>query len=515
MRLRRLTDLIRSSGSVGPTIILLAVVAKGLAFLREPFIAAIFGASASSDAYFLSIGLPLLAYNIIGLPFSQWVTVRLASGKVVGERARELYLRSLVFGGGGAVLLALLVYVLCRPLIETYAPGLEGPRLDQAVALTRVGVLALPALALQALTAGRLYAMRRFVVVYVWLALGGLVGLGGVMALTPTLGATGAVFSFVAAWWTPAVALVFFSITSRKEGHITPATGVELAHSGLVWRAVALQLFFQGNALLVYAFASRLEVGQIASTLFASKIIMTVYETIILTAGVMIFPGVVALLQRKDDAAAGMTIQRALDWVVPVTIGLILLLVVARTELVTLIYRRRAFDERAVLQVSISLLGYAPYLLGITLVEILHRVMVIRGRVAGYFLVFGAALAVNWVASEIAVRSFGLLGVSLGGSIGALSAGVGLWLYAHHEVPAIRSKPIAVLIARTIVASIVALSIMVPLRRMVRLPDSYPGRLLLLGVAATGVGSLFAMVLWALGHRWRWARPLDNQAASV
>ena len=50
MSARRFAHLVRSSWGVGPTIMALAAVAKGLAFIREPFIAAIFGASASSDA---------------------------------------------------------------------------------------------------------------------------------------------------------------------------------------------------------------------------------------------------------------------------------------------------------------------------------------------------------------------------------------------------------------------------------------------------------------------------------
>jgi len=514
MTLRRLADLVRSSGSVGPTIILLAVFAKGLAFLREPFIAAIFGASASSDAYYISVGLPLLAYNVIALPLSQWVTARLAPGRIAGEHAHAFYSRALVLGGGGAALLALLVVAVCRPLIQAYAPGLQGPRLDEAVGLTRIGALALPALVLQALAAGRLYAMRRFVVVYVWLALGGLVGLVGVMALTRAYGPTGAVLSFVIAWWTPALALVPLAAGSRHQRDPNAAGDIPDVNSAMIWRAVAVQVFFQGNALLVYGFASRLEVGQIASTLFAGKIIMAVYETVVLTAGILIFPRVAELLHGRDDAAAGAAVQRTLDWLIPVTVGLTVLLIVTRTELVTLVYRRRAFGDHAVQQVSSALLGYAPYVVGITLVEMLHRLMVLRGRVLGYLVVFGSASAINWVASYAAVERFGLLGVSLGASIGVLSAGVGLWIYAHRRVPALRSKPIALLIVRTMVAAALSLSLTVPLHAMVGQPSSYAGQVLLVGASSIVVGSLFIVSLQVLGHRWRWALDLGIPAAS-
>jgi putative peptidoglycan lipid II flippase len=510
----RTADFVRSPWGVGPTIILLAVFAKGLAFLREPFIAAVFGASASSDAYYISVGLPLLAYNVIALPLSQWVTARLAPGRIAGERAHAFYSRALVSGGGGATVLALLVVVVCRPLIQVYAPGLQGPRLDEAVGLTRIGALALPALVLQALAAGRLYAMRRFVVVYIWLALGGLVGLVGVMALTRAYGPTGAVLSFVIAWWTPALALVPLAAGLRNQRDPIAAGDIPEVNSAMIWRAVAVQVFFQGNALLVYGFASRLEVGQIASTLFAGKIIMAVYETVVLTAGILIFPRVAELLHGRDDAAAGDAVQRALDWVVPITVGLMVLLVAARTELVALVYRRRAFDDAAVHQVSSALLGYAPYIVGITLVEMLHRVMALRGRVLGYLTVFGIALGINWVASYAAVERFGLLGVSLGASIGVLSAGIGLWTYAHRRVPALRSGPIVLLIARAMVAAAVSLSLVVPLHAMIEPPASYLGQVLLIGAIAVVVGALFVATLRVLGHRWRWSPGLRTQGAS-
>src|SRR5207247_10730519 len=97
------------------------------------------------------------------------------------------------------------------PILRVDAPGLEGGRLDEAAALARLGAVALPALVLQAVCGARLFAEQRFTAVYAWLGVGGLVGLGAVLLLTPTYGAAGAVVAFSPRWWTAGLGLLALS----------------------------------------------------------------------------------------------------------------------------------------------------------------------------------------------------------------------------------------------------------------------------------------------------------------
>jgi putative peptidoglycan lipid II flippase len=201
----------------------------------------------------------------------------------------------------------------------------------------------------------------------------------------------------------------------------------------VAYRALVLQVFFQGNGLLVYSFASQLAPGDIAATLFAGRIIMAVYETIVLTAGVLVFPRIARFMHMRDDTAVDRAVTDALRRLVPAAVAFMVLLALFRGDLVGIIYQRRAFDERAAALVSQALLGYAPYILGTTIVELLHRAMVLRGRLMGYLAVFGGALLVNLIASVALVSRAGLgvLGVSLASAIGVLAAGAGLWIYAR------------------------------------------------------------------------------------
>jgi len=247
----------------------------------------------------------------------------------------------------------------------------------------------------------------------------------------------------------------------------------------------------------------------------ASKIIMALYETIVLTAGVLLFPRIARLLQNGDEPAVGRTVMAALNWLVPVTVACLVTLALSRSELVTLVYRRRAFDERATALVSQALLGYAPYIVGITLVEILHRAMVLRGRMMGYLIVFGSALLVNWVACVWLVPILGVMGVALASSIGVVAAGYGLLEYARRRLPSLEPAPIARLIGRTLTAAIGALLLSTAVRSRVPFPTSMLGQLLLLLGGSLSAGAVFAGLLLLLGHRWQRLSRSEDRGATA
>ena len=199
----------------------------------------------------------------------------------------------------------------------------------------------------------------------------------------------------------------------------------------------------------------------------------------------------------------------------PVTVAFMLLLAVSRTELVTLIYRRRAFDERATALVSQALLGYAPYIVGMTLVEILHRAMVLRGRMPGYLMVFGGGLVTNWIVCMWLLPLLGAMGVALGSSIGVLAAGAGLWSYAHRRLPTLEPQPIVLLMGRTVTAGAVVLLLITVVRARIPMPTSVVGQLVLLVGGVLSAGSVFGGLLFLLGYRWPLLSHPEDRGATV
>ncbi len=487
-------------------IILLVVAGKGLAFVREAFIASELGPSASADGYYLALAVPTVIYSLGALPLSMWVTARLAALQGLGalERLTAFYSRVsllvFIFGSITAVLLVASANVVVR----LYAPGLDVVRMTGAATLARIGALAIPALALQAICNGRLFAAGRFLPVYIWLALSGVVGLVVVVVFTPRYGAAGAVWAFVAAGWTSIAGPV---VLARPRGSTdSPGSSPVLAddlRASVIYRALVMQLYFQISLLLIYGFGSGLAPGGLSAALFGSKIQTAVYETLAVTAGVLVYPRIAHFLQRGDHGTVRQTMMDALGWLLPATAGLVVLLITCRHEIVSLVYERRAFDEKATRLVAAGLMGYAPGIVGLTLVEILHRGMVLRGRLKGYVLVFACALILNWVCYYILVPKLGVPGLTISSSAGVLTAALGLLIYASQRLEAMDTKQLLLLVIRTAAAASITLAVLTTLRATIFVGGSTFAQVI--SVACTGLLEAFMLValLLALGHRWR------------
>lgn len=499
------TEPLRSRWKTVLIIILLVVVAKGLAFVREAFIASELGPSASADGYYLALAVPTVIYSLGALPLSMWVTARLAALHGLGafERLTALYSRVLllVFITGSVVTIVLVASA--NVVVRLYAPGLDATRLMGAVSLSRIGALAVPALAIQAICNGRLFATGRFVPVYVWLALSGVVGLVIVILFTPRIGPAGAVWAFVAAGWTSIAGPIV--LASPRESPISRDSSLALAddlRANVIYRALIMQLYFQMSLLLIYGFGSRLAPGELSAALFGSKIQTAVYETLAVTAGVLVYPRIAHSLQRNDHAAVRETLIEALGWLLPATAGLVVLLITCRHEIVSLVYERRAFDERATRLVSAALMGYAPGIVGLTLVEVLHRAMVLRGRLEGYLLVFTSALILNWVGYYVLVPKLGVPGLTTSASLGLLTAAFGLVIYASQRLEAMNTTELLLLVIRTTAAACVTLVILTALRAAIFVGASPFAQVI--SVACTGLleAVILVALLLALGHRW-------------
>ncbi len=496
-----------SLGRTVAGVVSLAALGKGVAFLREPAVAAALGASAASDAYYLAVGLPFLVYNLAAVPFSLWVTARLAAAHNNAATV-AFHLRVVAAAVFVAAVVAVAAADLSRSLVHLYAPGLDGMRMEEAAMATRIGVLALPALALQAVCNAKLYSDRQFTTAYAWSAVGGVAGFVGVLTLAARHGATGAVWAFVLASWTTAVGVLWSGWSSgRAVGLPQSIKWTNDFGPGMISRAVALQVFHQVSGLLVYGFGSQLAAGGIASTLFASKIIMAAYETIVLTAGVMLFPRIARLVREADDAGVGEQIARALNRLVPVMAALMVVLVLFRQEIVTVIYSHRAFEPHAADLVTVALVGYVPALIGLAFIEIEHRMLVLRGRFMDYVVIVAAALCVNWATCAWLVPRLGILGLTLGTSTGVLTAAVGLWIYVARRLSHAGWMSLRLLVARSIPATALSFVIVGGGRAWLGAPTSLSGRLALIAGGALAVGFLFLGTIVTLErHRARYTR---------
>jgi putative peptidoglycan lipid II flippase len=369
------------------TVSLLTLASRVTGLVREQLVAALFGATAATDAFNVAFRIPNLLRRLFAEgAFSQaFVPILGASRVQEGDEATQRLIDATATVLVWALVLTCVIGVIGAPvLVWLLASGLE--RFDSAVVMTRVMFPYIGFMSMVALGAGILNTWKRFAVPAAtpvllnvaviaaawfgvpWFSNSGLppiyalaVGVmaGGVLQLTWQLAALArlgllprigvAPSALRAAWHHPGV--------KRVLSQMAPALlGVSVAQISL---------------LINTQIASHVGTGAVSWLTYADRLMEFPTALLGVALGVVLLPQLSAAQGRGDaDDYAGM-----IDWGLRLSLLLALpcavaLLVFAR-PLVAVLYHYGAFSERDVAQTVAALMGYGVGLMGLVGVKVL------------------------------------------------------------------------------------------------------------------------------------------------
>ena len=346
------------------------VISRLLGLVREPVIAALFGASGATDAFEVATRIPQLVHELVIGGAVSGVLIPLFSEMSADDRRLARTFSTLVASVGLALIgVTLLLVVLAEPLVAAAAPGFSEATRAMAVLMTRITLPAVLFLGLSAVTAARLYARDRFAAPSLGPATlnGTLIVLA--LALTPVVGPVGVAIGYLAG--ASAHLLVQLPALVRDQLRLTRP-----AWRGNPDTARAIRLYLPIAAGLVVAqvlvvvdtnLASRTGEGSLAIMRFATRL-QQFPLGLIGTAIALAFLPVLARTAPEDPrdlvnaaefkstlvAAA----RSAFVLMVPVTV----ILTVLSVPVIRVVYERGAFDAAATDLTGLALLIYAVQL---------------------------------------------------------------------------------------------------------------------------------------------------------
>lgn len=346
------------------------ILSRLLGLVREPVIAALFGASGTTDAFEVATRIPQLVHELVIGGAVSGVLIPLFSEMSSDERRLARTFSSLIASVGVALVgVAVVLVILAEPLVAAAAPGLPAETRAMAVVMTRITLPAVLFLGLSAVTAARLYARDRYAAPSF-----GPASLNGTLivlalALTPIVGPVGVAIGYLAG--AGAHLLVQLpSLVRDRVGFAAPA-----------WRnnpdaARALRLYLPIAAGLVVAqalvivdtnLASRTGEGSLAIMRFATRLQQFPLGLIGSAIALALLPVLArcapADARRLVDAAEFKSAlvaasRSAFVLMVPVTV----ILTVLSVPVIRVVYERGAFDAAATDLTGLALLIYATQL---------------------------------------------------------------------------------------------------------------------------------------------------------
>ena len=343
------------------------VLSRLLGLVREPVIAALFGASGNADAFEVASRLPQMVHDLVIGGAVSGVLIPLFSDITSDNKRLTRAFTALLTSVGIALLGVVgLLMLLAEPLVALAAPGLPASTQATAVTMTRITMPGVLFLGVSAITAARLYAGNKFAAPS--LAPATLNGTMIVLALslTPVVGPTGVALGYLAG--TVAHLLVQIPALIRARTRIgwprwkensdairalrlyLPIAGGLVVTQALVIVDTNLASQTGEGSLAIMRFATRLQ--QFPLGLIGSAIALAFLPVLARSA-----PATAQALRTASAFKDGVVTagRSALVLMIPIT----LIMVLFSTSIVRAVYERGAFDAAATDATSLALLIYA------------------------------------------------------------------------------------------------------------------------------------------------------------
>jgi putative peptidoglycan lipid II flippase len=430
-----------------------------LGFARDVVIAAVFGAGAALDAYFVAQGLMNVVLGLVAGAMAK-ATVPVAAREARGEDGRcrshpsfnvVLSVTLVVLGLG-----SLVMWLAVTPVVAVLAPGFDGGQAELAQQLTRIVLAATVLIAGTNLLAGLVQAHGRFG----WSGLQGvpfnLVMIAAAAVLGPQYGVIALAWGFVAG---SAARLVLQLIPVRRLGtRLRPSLRLNDPGFREIARLVPALLVGSAvgnvNTLADRAVGSTLAEGTISALGYAWRLVSLGETLLVASLLTALYPALGAFA--TDRVRMRKLVDRGLAVTAVSLTPLCVVLACAAEPLVFVVFGHGGFSDADAALTARAMVFYAPALLAVGWRELVVRASYAVGDSSRPVGVAVVAMLVN-VAGDLTLGlRYGISGLAASTSLSLILAAVAnTWLLRRrHQGLSLRTA--ASLVLRSAVLACVA-----------------------------------------------------------
>lgn len=404
-------------------LMIITVLSKVVGFLRESLIASAFGATYQTDAYNVAIIVPSMIYGLFGGAISTtFIPILNESLAKKGKEDALKFANSVlnilfIF----SFFLFILGWLFSTQLVGFIAPKFRGETYKLAVSLTQLSVINIIFITFNSGFEAILQSLGEFVVpslsgfvtslpIIVYILLGTSFGIRGLTIIV--IAGTFAQVLLQIPWLIKNKYKFSFKINLKDERlkRMLFLIGPVLLGSGVS----------QINTLVDRNMASGLPEGSIASMNYANVISNMLYSIFIVTIVTVIYPTLAKESDIENRNKFKYLIAKAINTisliVLPATFGVMIL----RVPIIEVLYKRGAFDTRAVNMTSYALLYLCLGLLFIGIRDILSKAFYALQDTKTPMFNAIIGIVINIAVNLTLVKKMGIGGLALGTSLSTI-----------------------------------------------------------------------------------------------
>ena len=410
------------------------VLGNVMGFARSLVTAYLLGTHAAADALAVAIS-PLDTLNTILINTMLFAFVPMLMSRDGDERIAFFRQACRFFTWiFGCLTLALIVFA--PHLIRLLGPGLRPEYQPAAVWILRITSLSTLAAGASAIHSALLFTQRRFGPPAFYQASINVFTIAGAVLLWRALGIYGFAIGYVCGAWAQ-FAFVYFSTLPAWKGHAKPVSSVP-------WRELISKpgsfVIYAGlialNVIVTRAYATHAGSGMAAAFDYSIRCVNVVIAYLVTPASNTLLPEITRLRGEHRTRDAFRLIDRTIYYAALAAVFSCSIGVALRQPVIAFLFERGSFTAESTRLVSGAFLGFAPSLIGLSLLELNSRALFALDRPwlavcaaaipVGFNLVFSAALRAADTARFSQPEYIGL-----GASLGLLLAFAVLFTLAH------------------------------------------------------------------------------------
>jgi len=418
-------------------LMLITIVSKVIGFSRDLVLAYFYGTSNISDAYLISLTIPIVLFSFIGAGITaSYIPIYSAIEKEQGESVAFDYTSNLI-----NLILVLCVilfglsYVFAKPLVMIFASGFNEETLNLAIQFTRISMLSV-------FFSGMVFVFQSLLQVKNKFYIPALVGLplNGVFLLSIVLSqndnliilAIGSVIAILAQFiflypFIHQSGFRYKRILKINDEHIK--TMIKVALPVIIGVSVN-----EINILVDRTLASQIAIGGISSLTYANRLNGFIVNIFVITIATVLFPTIAKMAVVNNMDGLKRAVMRSMNAIsiilIPATIGF---MVFAR-PIIELLYGRGEFSESAIVMTSSALFFYSIGMLGYSYREILAKAFYSMQDTATPMKNATIGVVVNIILNFILSSMMGISGLALATSISSTLTFILLMLSLRQKV---------------------------------------------------------------------------------
>lgn len=437
----------------------ISILSQLTGFLRELILSYFYGASNISDAYLISITIPMVIFSFIGRSLTTsfipiYANIENERGKQRAVKfAQNLISHLFVI----LTLIVLISYIFAPQIVKLFASGFDSNTITLARDFSRITIFGIYSMVFVNIMSSILQYNNK----YLLPALTGIV-MNGVVIISVYLSwiydnllilSIGTLISMLAQ------AIMLFPISNNlgiKFKFEMDSSDKSLRQiitlSIPVIAGVAVN---EINVLVDRTIASGISVGGISALNYANKLNGFIYGIFVFSISTVLYPTLIRRLNQNDHKGFLKSFRESIVgvilFVIPATVGLMTL----PKPIISFLYGRGAFDQDAIALTSSALFFYSFGIIGVSLRQIISRVYYAIQDTKTPMINASIGMVINIVLNIILSRYLGIGGLALATSISAIVTTSLLFISLRKKLGPLGMRRIIISFLKILFASLV------------------------------------------------------------